>query len=186
MLFRNSLTCIINSSTLRRQFLRHILFFPRLIKLSLVVEQKLINRDLLLTLRWRRVKCVSEHSEICIFDISHIFRRKKYSRKKRRKKRTNYRRVWRMRKFVIIITSSSIWCYRRAKIAADAQHGLIAQTLKDLLFSVRPHQQISEPHNIEGILETAIDSSAWQEPLNLRASSFTPIVTSICNLLQFY
>lgn len=46
------------------------------------------------------------------------------------------------------------------KIAAEGQHGLIAQVLKDILFSVRPHQQISEPQTIDGILETAIDSSA--------------------------
>ncbi|KAF8510517.1 Mov34-domain-containing protein [Hysterangium stoloniferum] len=48
------------------------------------------------------------------------------------------------------------------KIAAEAQHGLITQVLKDVIFSMRPQQRYatpSEPKGMEGIIETAVDTN---------------------------
>ena len=58
------------------------------------------------------------------------------------------------------------WCNTcRTKIAAEAQHGLIAQVLKDVIFSVRLRQGSTTlgesdpsspgPKGMEGIVETA-------------------------------
>jgi len=49
----------------------------------------------------------------------------------------------------------------RAKIAAEAQHGLISQVLKDYIFSIRPglieeQSSSSDYKAMEGIVETAL------------------------------
>ena len=63
---------------------------------------------------------------------------------------------------VCVVTDPS----NRTKIAAEAQHGLIAQVLKDIIFSVRLPQggtsaeefgpRSPDPKRMEGIVETAM------------------------------
>lgn len=42
------------------------------------------------------------------------------------------------------------------KIAAEAQHGLIAQVLKDVLFSSRPGQRGEHPSPVGDLVDTAM------------------------------
>lgn len=44
----------------------------------------------------------------------------------------------------------------RAKIATEAQHGLIAQVLKDILFSSRPGAPTSSSVSVEEVVDTAM------------------------------
>lgn len=78
-----------------------------------------------------------------------------HRRKKRRKKTINSQRVRRIGRSLCSCAVHISLCFRSSKIAAEAQHGLISQILKDIVFSSRPSQQAGA-NRITEMIDTAM------------------------------
>lgn len=69
----------------------------------------------------------------------------------RRRKSTNWPRASETGKYNYFPSAriSNAIIFHSTKIAVEAQHGLIAQVLKDVIFSMRPRvSQVPEPGNV--------------------------------------
>jgi hypothetical protein len=73
------------------------------------------------------------------------------------RKRTSLQKVLKTGAFPSAYLLASTECLRSTKIAVEAQHGLIAQVIKDVIFSMRPHNgQNSSASQVSDIVDTSM------------------------------